>query len=312
MLLLSISLLVSSVSCLSNWTNGRYETGRTEEVVLGGRLELLCRQVPEYGDSWGETCNILTPGGDLWTVSATGVTDQEGNMVEGVLPPEEDVLVCGVVILATGQDHLGDWRCRQQGEVMVELVISTEQSLLDIRLPQTFVPQHYNVLLEPDLEAEGQEIVFGGEVSMTVRAVQDTQVFTFHADEITPLAVPEVRLLRGPDGSSPVSVDKLVFDFQRTFVHLVLTGESFAAGAEYQIYLAFSANILRVKNYAYGFYPQVCSETNGINKKCWFTHFESTTARHESISEQYTFNKHFNRLIDSRYTHDDVGMLFPV
>ena len=287
MLLLGISLLASSVSCLTTWTNGRYETARSEEVVLGGQLELLCRQVPQYGDSWGDTCNMLTPNGDVWTVSAVGVTDEEGNMVEGAIPPEEDDLVCGVVILAAGQEHLGDWRCRQQGEVVVELVISTEQSVIDIRLPQTFVPQHYDVLLEPDLEAQGPEIVFGGSVSMTVSAVQNTQVFTFHSDEITPLDVPEVRLIGGPDGSSRVSVGKLVFDFQRTFVHLALRNETFVSGAEYQIFTAFSANILRGSFYAYGFYPQTCSETNGIDKKCWFTQFESTNARHESVSGQY-------------------------
>ena len=279
LLLVGVCVLVSSASCLTVWTNGRYETGRSEEVVLGGHLELLCRQVPEYGASWGDTCNMVTPSGEVWTVSATGVTDQDGNTVDGALPPEEDKMVCGVVITAAGQQHLGDWRCRQQDEVVVELVISTKQSLLDIRLPETFVPQHYNVLLEPDLEFDGPEIVFGGEVSMTVRAVQDSQTFTFHADEITPLGVPDVRLLRGPDGSTPVDVGKIVFDFQRTFVHLILRNETFATGAEYQIYLAFSANILRGNYYAYGFYPQLCSESNGINKKCWFTQFESTNAR---------------------------------
>merc|ERR1719450_1590371 len=120
LLLLTVSLLVSTASSLVTWTNGRYTTGRSDEVTIGGHLELLCRQDPNYGDSWGETCQIITPSGEVWSVSASGVTDQDGNQVEGTLPPEDDVLVCGVVILEAQEEHLGDWRCRQQADVMVE------------------------------------------------------------------------------------------------------------------------------------------------------------------------------------------------
>ena len=278
LLLLCLSLLASSAtSSTVTWTNGRYETGRTEEVEVGGYLELLCRQVPLYGDSWGPTCQMISPSGAVWTVSQEGVTDQDGNKVDGAVPPEEDVQVCGVVITSVQQEHLGDWRCRQEGEVRVELVISTEQSLLDIRLPETFVPHHYNVLLEPDLVSAGPEIVFGGEVSMNVMALRATNSFTFHADEITPLGVPEVREIRG--GNRQLEVGVLVFDFQRTFVHVILKNETFLAGSEYQVYQAFIADIERGNYFTYGFYPQLCSETNGSPRMCWFTQFESTNAR---------------------------------
>ena len=103
--------------------------------------------------------------------------------------------------------------------VGVELVIPViTKPLLDIRLPTTFLPFHYDVLLQPDLETtigpddkdddclvrkyEGRVStlmmvmmrMMMMKVSMNVRAQQDTKVFTFHADKLQP-ELPTVTLM---------------------------------------------------------------------------------------------------------------------
>ena len=58
---------------------------------------------------------------------------------------------------------------------------------------------------------------------------------------------------------------------------------SLVAGDEVELVLEFSSNQSRGSYYTYGFYPQVCSETNGEDKMCWFTQGESTTIRYRDI-----------------------------
>ena len=283
-------LLSPPALSLVTWTNGRYEISVSEPpLTLGNPLRLLCRQLPEFGSRWGPRCEMVTPGGSTWSVSSSGVTDQTGHTVAGAEPAGGgDGSVCGVLISAALQDHIGDWRCRQEARqedgVTVELVLNTEDVITDLRLPETFLPRHYDVKLVPDMDYQGEKIVFEGEVNMTVVAVSDTKTFTFHSDEISPLGVP--GLLQVNDlGSTEVAVETLTFDLQRMFVHLTVMADwSFSEGSEYRVRVPFSANITREGRTNYGLHPAPCyqQEEEGEEEEgpqCWFTQFQSTFAR---------------------------------
>ena len=243
---LILFLLSSPALSLRTWTNGRYETAITEPpLTLGNPLQLLCRELPEFGSSWGSRCELVTPGGSTWTVTSSGVTDETGQTVAGAQPGGDgDGSVCGVTIAPALQEHIGDWRCRQDREedsVTVELLLNTQDVLQDLRLPETFLPRHYDIKVVPDMDYQGERIVFEGEVNMTVVAVVDTNTLTFHSDEITPLGVPSLLQVSGL-GSTEVGVETLTFDLQRTFVHLTLLANS-SGGSEYRVFVPFSANI---------------------------------------------------------------------
>ena len=284
---LLVLLLSPPALSLRTWTNGRYETAISEPpLALGNPLQLLCRQLPQFGSSWGSRCEVVTPGGSTWSVTSSGVTDETGQTVAGAEPAGGgDGSVCGLLIATTLQEHIGDWRCRQEDRqedgVTVELVLSTQDVLQDLRLPETFLPRHYDIRLVPDMDYQGEKIVFEGEVNMTVMALVDTNTFTFHSDEITPLGVPS--LVHVSDlGSTEVGVKTLTFDLQRTFVHLSLPANSvLSEGSEYRVFVPFSANITRQGRTNYGLHPAPCSqqEEGEESPQCWFTQFESTFAR---------------------------------
>merc|ERR1712168_1552282 len=193
----------------------------------------------------------------------------------------EDVNACGVTVTSAVEEQLGDWYfVYSQEDVIYKMIITTASVVSDIRLPETFSPTHYNVRLVPDLEYEGSKIKFDGEVTMYLTKLTDTSIITFHADEITPLGVPTVHKTLLIGGSEEVQVEEVHFDFLRTFVHLkVKEQDGGIPPDDWVVALSFTADIARGAYSTYGFYPQICSETNGNPKKCWFTQFESTNAR---------------------------------
>jgi len=259
-------------------TNGRFTCIRTEEVTLDNELRIGCF-LPDETASWGD-CMVITPSGQTLTVADGSVSDDAGNAVEGVIG-SEDVNACGVTVTSAVEEQLGDWYfVYSQEEVIYKMIITTASVVSDIRLPETFSPTHYNVRLVPDLEYEGSNIKFDGEVTMYLTKLTDTSIITFHADEITPLGVPTVHKTLLIGGSEEVQVEEVHFDFLRTFVHLkVKEQDGGIPSDDWVVALSFTADIARGAYSTYGFYPQICSETNGNPKKCWFTQFESTNAR---------------------------------
>ena len=113
MLVLILSLLFSSVHpfygslfCYNHQenlrkfcfhTNGRFSTQRSVNITMGQELELQC-----LGDTRTrvKTCTVVTPSGEEWSVSASGVTDMQGNWVPGVTPivSHHQNFMCGVLI----------------------------------------------------------------------------------------------------------------------------------------------------------------------------------------------------------------------
>ena len=287
LLLASWPLLASKISAWTSltsksWSNGNYVVRMNPaRMVVGEELGLECEDLSQ---EWGGRCEVVRPGGIVWTVTRRSVTDEEGEEVAGV-----ELLTsraCGVLIRQTSAADLGRWRCRMEERdgVKVELVLHTVQSSRDInfRLPGTFLPSHYDILLEPSLQSSGDDdqFDFDGAVSMKVKAVKDSRTFTLQAAEMRLLGVPEVgQVGRSGELEVELEVGKLILDIRREFVQLELRRGMFRAGREYRISLAYSGR----SNKTFGFNRRPCSERQGrgLAGNCWlwFTQFQPTFAR---------------------------------
>ena len=278
------------------WTNGRFTCFRTETTAIGEELKLGCNSVYDLGLGWGE-CNVYTPIGRKLMVTVDGVMDANGP-VEGVQPTTSGS--CGVIVSnPTEEEYFGNWLVQySEDRIPIIMVITTDNLVTDIRLPQSIQAENYQVMLTPDLDYTGSNIRFDGNVVMSLTNVAATEVITFHADELTPIGEPVVTDENGND----LPVEAVYFDFQRTFVHLSLSSV-LPTDSRFKVAVNFTADITRGAYSTYGFYPQICSETNGLDKMCWFTQFESTNARNafpclDEPSFKATFDMRIGRTED--------------
>ena len=305
-MILFLLLFFSPSNCQDDvytWTNGLFTTSRTKNPALGEELYISARS---HGPSWS-ACQFDCPEtGFTWNVTDAGVIDQDGNMVQGVTGVKEEDF-CSITIAKVNEDinaQLGDWVIQVHGEdhILMNLVITTDNEVSDgIRLPSTFTPLHYDVTLIPDLEytPDGNQIKYEGAVTMTLESrYEHNPWLTFHMDELTPLGTPTVWRVDAT-GQTQVPIREIYFDFQRTFVHIRVRG-AFESGEQVQVHVDFIADFTRDGYYTYGFYPQICSETNGDPKLCWFTQGESTTIRNafpclDEPAMKATFNLNIGR-----------------
>ena len=282
MRVLCMILTLSLVNCqnedVSSWTNGRYTTSRTQDPVLGETLFLSVQVTGEPNEVWDVECTVTTPSGELWQVSFNNVYGEDGDTVPGV-EGEFTKDQCWVSVASASEEHLGDWRFNIYDLIPTpqpSFVITTANLVTDVRLPTTFTPQHYGVRLIPDFDSTGDNITYEGSMTMSLESrYSDNNLLTFHMDELTLVGEPRICL---QSNCSVTPVTRTIYDFQRTFVHLE-TSAPFLSGSVYELSLSFTADLSRGRYFTYGFYPQVCSETNGDPKLCWFTQGESTTMR---------------------------------
>ena len=262
-----------------------FSSKRNATVVLGARLEMSVWIAPSAHLEARriDTCDMLTPAGARWQVQGNDnevkVTDEDGQAVDGVHGHVENG-ACVLGILSVRKEQLGNWLFSVTvagAGARYGLVISTNNQVTDLRLPTAVLPLHYEVRLVSDLGYSGHNTRFDGWVKMFTEVAEDTSVLTFHMDEITPAGVPEVQKQQADGSIVNVTVSTVTFDFQRTFVHLELE-EGWEVGASYivrtEFYADISTSARRIaygRNISYGFYSQICSETNGDPKRCWFT-----------------------------------------
>jgi len=219
----------------TEWTNGWFSTTREAPGSLGQPLGLGVRE-DQYnsGASGMNLSHILTPTGATWHISGEGpeVTDGEGIVVAGVTG-SVDGHTATISVEAATEEHLGNWIFYVVSDIdgfQYGLVITTAELVTDVRLPTAVLPLHYQVRLIPDFEAtEGSRIRYDGNVEMFVEVVAETPIFTFHMDELTPDTEwllqddPPMVQKQEADGSIlNVTVSRITFDFQRTFVHFEL------------------------------------------------------------------------------------------
>jgi len=278
---------------LVHWGNGQFDIARTPNVEAGKSLTLKASVSLPTSDTWG-ACVWETPTGDIWYVGAE-VVDEEGNPVAGVEPLDTTEDGCGIEVAEVGVDLLGSWQCVYASDTAVILVISTFDFVDGLRLPETFIPKHYDVELVADLESEGDHHAWTGKVSMLVQVAEiDTHDFTFHSDGLTFIEV-SVFEISGEE-KIPVEIEFAAVDFQRTFINLVQADKKvYKAGAMYEINVEYMADQTRGSYFSYGFYHRVCSDAAGDENQCWYTQFESTNARNafpclDEPSFKATFN----------------------
>ena len=283
MLLFFLVLSLSSAKCqedISSWTNGRYTTSRTKNPEVGETLFLSVQVKSDANELWDGLCHATTPTGEIWALSQYGyVYDEDTNIVAGV-EGNMTTYQCWLSVITASADDFGDWRLeiyghRDDGEVIKPyptFIITTDNLVTDVRLPTSFTPRHYDVRLVPDFESTGSNIKYEGSVTMFVESnVYPNKLLTFHMDELTLVGTPLIKECLTSTLCSTDSPIWIIYDFQRTFVHLQKAG-SYYSRTEYEVSMNFTADISsRGGYYTYGFYPQVCSETNGNPKLCWFT-----------------------------------------
>ena len=300
MLLFFLVLSLSSAKDdTSSWTNGRYTTSRTRNPEVGETLYLSAQVKAGTNELWDSTCHVITPTGEEWSVSSGGhVYDEDYNDVPGVKGRMEVPDQCWVSITTAAEEHFGNWRIEIFGHNADDglymdspwpaFFITTDNLVTDIRLPTTFIPKHYDVRLIPDFESTGSSIKYEGSVTMLFLDLryEDTKLLSFHMDELTLAGKPTACWYDSNSYCRMESLSYVIYDFQRTLVHLE-SYTTFKSEQEYKVSLNFTADISsRGGYYTYGFYPQMCSETSGDPKLCWFTQVSCHschTSCHEAV-----------------------------
>ena len=232
--------------------------------------------------------------GQSWTVGEKGVVDSRGDDgARGVEPWGSGGEWCGVRISEyRPENHAGDWRCDLGYARATSLYgrVSTGRRVRDnLRLPGGGVlrPLNYSVDLVPDLDGGVRDVGppgdrfgfrFNGSSRMRLVAGETLARVVLHSDGLAVKRVVVNSL--GQGGLHKVA--KLGFDFQRTFVEVVLS-RSLQRGQVFEIGIDFEADAVRKKTNSpgiftnYGLYPAKCSKSD--NSVCWFTQLQPTYAR---------------------------------
>ena len=112
---------------------------------------------------------------------------------------------------------------------------------LDLRLPGTIVPYHYNLRLLPDIYT-GDPSTFGftGHVEMRFSVANTTDVIVLHAGNLT-VDIDSV-LVNSTDSSDSIAVVDVEYDFEREFVTISLT-KSLHVDRRYVVALSYNGLI---------------------------------------------------------------------
>jgi len=262
---------------LTTWSNGAFQVERTQKVEVGQNLVLVATL--KTGALF-DNCLWLTPDGSALKLVGGEVVDEDGNKVSGVEALDTTEDKCGILIMELSENWEGNWECIYWSDTWgVSFMINTNDVLDEYRLPEFFIPKHYDVELVPDLESEGSRHAWSGSVRMLVQVAEtDAPFFPFHIDDlnITEITAFEVS----GDEKIPVELEFTFLDFQRTAFYLHQKEDKpYKANSMYEINVKFNADQTRGPYYSYGFYHRVCNPDSADDKQCWFTQFESTNAR---------------------------------
>lgn len=262
---------------LSTWSNGAFQVARTPKVEVGQNLVLIATL--KTGASF-ENCIWLSPDGGTLQIDGGEVVDENGNKWDGVEALDTTEDSCGILINELSEDWEGGWECIYWNvEWGVSFMINTNDVVGDYRLPEFFIPKHYDVELVPDLGSEGNRHAWTGSVSMLLEVAEtDAPFFPFHIDDLTITELTAFEI--SGEEKLPLELEFTFLDFQRTAMYLHQKEDRpYKARATYEINIKFGADQTRGPYYSYGFYHRVCNPDSASDKQCWFTQFESTNAR---------------------------------
>ena len=132
------------------------------------------------------------------------------------------------------------------------------------RLPGSVVPRHYNLHLNPNLEAE----TFTGEVEISIEIAETVSEILLNSKEID---VKSARLI-GENGE--IEATEFIYDEELERVTLQLAND--ASPGSYRLAIDFDGVLNRKLA---GFYISTFTDESGAERKIATTQFESTDAR---------------------------------
>jgi len=143
-------------------------------------------------------------------------------------------------------------------------------------VPKVFKPKHYNLSIMPDLLSPNPKTTYSGNVKMKLECIQaDQPSITVHMDGLN---IREIKGTFDSWGGEPLVVERVTFDFQKSQVELFSLTIAPIEGDIITLDIDFDAEIDPTQHTHAGLYKEKCSETT--EKFCWFTQFESTSARY--------------------------------
>ncbi|CAL8114162.1 unnamed protein product [Orchesella dallaii] len=132
------------------------------------------------------------------------------------------------------------WKHLPSSFVCVQLILATVciTSAQDFRLPESIVPTHYSLQLQPILDETPGYTRFTapGKVTITVNCTEDTATVKLHALDIT--IIENATAVRNAENSEAVSISSLGTEPEYHFIVINLE-ETLKAGSQYEIYIEF-------------------------------------------------------------------------
>lgn len=165
-----------------------------------------------------------------------------------------------------------------QRNIKLILFLSAISFTLCYRLPDSVIPEHYQLEIITNLGDENGKFAFTGKVWITVECVHDTNVIKLHSKNLTiDNSKAEVTDVSGTE-SKAIKISKSAFDSSNDNDFYVITLEKPLQGAhKYKIYLPFSG---KLEDGLAGFYRSSYEEKNTkIIRYLATTQFEATDAR---------------------------------
>merc|ERR1711970_135626 len=304
-LLLSSILITSANDDLTAWSNDDLRVWSNDDLLLmrtkdpqpGQPLVFAAKHRANYTRSEC-TVRLLSQDGEgmsTFLVSDDHVSDEDGNLVDWIeVWDDGEENTCGITILDRNNYH-GDADDLQTGITFrltfledglfgqtrlntLEAEMHVKDDLLT-HIDENFIPTHYDLELIPDLLSLDPETRFRGQIDIYLASGNPTisGPMTVHADGFNIRKVNAMSVQA--DGSATEHiVDKIAFDLQKGKVSFYSEAILNSDWDHVNLIMDFEANIDPLEHTHAGLYKETCSDNS--DKFCWFTQFESTSARY--------------------------------
>jgi len=275
---------------LKRWSNDEVTVMRTAAPESGKPLVFAAMHKAEYTRT---KCQVYLPSDDgerfdRFVVSDENVSNENGENIDWIeVYNEGQENICGIKILDRNYYH-GDYDESQTG-IDIDMfflegglfgqtylkTLTVQVHVIDdllTNIPENFLPRHYDLTLIPDLMSTEPETHYSGTMQISLENVipDFANSLMVHMDGLN------VRRINVDDTED--GIDQITFDLQKGRVAVFSEGLFMEQGDMTVLEIDFEANIDPELHTHAGLYKEVCSENS--DKFCWFTQFESTSARY--------------------------------
>merc|ERR1711892_554203 len=289
-------LIVLAEEDLTRWANDDLEVIRTATPENGKPLVIAARLKSEQTRT---ECKIWFPpdinGNQVYFLVMDGIVYDENNMAVDFIEAwdEGNENTCGIKILEKSDEHEDSDHWNSAFGVMMTLdgnglfgqdrmhsidaaVHIKDDLLTNVR--DFLHPINYNLSLVPDLLSSDPSTHFTGNMKITLKCISPSMPIAFlHMDGLNIKQIHNGTIMKYPDSDAEeFGVFSLNIDLQRGVYSFFTNAYSFDEGDILTLDIDFEAN-LEPTEHGLGLYKKPC--TDGSEKFCWFTQFESTFAR---------------------------------